>query len=58
MATAREYFKFMRECARAGQVVQLRSTADGKYVVGGYSSHEVRPLTKPHATPQPHLPKH
>ena len=50
MATAREYFKFMRECARAGQVVQLQSTADGKYVVYGWG-RELRPLGKPLSTP-------
>lgn len=43
MATARDFFKFMRECTRAGQVVQLQSTADGKYSMGIYQSHT--PLT-------------
>jgi hypothetical protein len=50
MATAKDFFKFMRERARAGQVIQLQSTADGKYVVYGLG-RELRPLGKPMSTP-------
>lgn len=50
MANARDFFKFIRQSARAGQVIQLQQDPTGKYVVCGYGRHELRPLTKGHLT--------